>query len=67
LLQYGNFTDHAISKLSELSNISSALIGLSFGMGKVALKAVEEWQNKKAKIKMSPFFFYYKIKNLSKH
>lgn len=56
----------AISKLSELSNISSALIGLSFGMGKVALKAVEEWQNKKAKIKMSPFFFYYKIKNLSK-
>lgn len=56
----------AISKLSELSNISSALIGLSFGMGKAALKAVEEWQNKKTKINMNPFFFYYKIKNLRK-
>jgi len=56
----------AISKLSELSNISSALIGLSFGMGKTALKAVEEWQNKKTKINMSPFFFYYKIKKLPK-
>ena len=56
----------AISKLSELSNISSALIGLSLGMGKVALKAVKEWQNGKDKINMSPFFFYYKIKNLSK-
>jgi hypothetical protein len=56
-----------ISKLSELSNISSVLIGLSLGMGKVALKAIEEWKNKKTEINMNPFFFYYKIKNLNKN
>jgi hypothetical protein len=52
-----------ISKLSDLSFVSSLLIGLATGMTKVALKTFIEWQDKRNKLMMNPYFFYYRIKN----
>lgn len=53
----------AISKLSYLSFVSSLLIGLATGMTKVALKTFIEWLDKRNKLRMNPYFFYYRIKN----
>ena len=53
-----------ISKLAEVSNISTTAIGMVVGAGAVAYRSLNEWKEKTKEIETNQMFFYYKIKKL---
>ena len=49
-----------ISKLAEVSNISTTAIGMVVGAGAVAYQALNEWKEKTKEIETNQMFLYYK-------
>jgi len=53
-----------ISKLAEVSNISTTAIGMVVGAGAVTYQSLNEWKEKTKEIETNQMFFYYKTKKL---